>query len=125
MTWRAFQPNPPPARGTTSRMLLRLSLGRQALIIRQTRIEPGGDSGWHYHDGTLFVLVARGTLDHPGADCTPVTYRRWRIFREPSGPRHPHLARNLGPVPVLLYVLYLTPADSPLSHSVAPPECAR
>ncbi|MEV6319631.1 hypothetical protein AB0M45_00340 [Nocardia sp. NPDC051787] len=124
MTRREYQRNPAPAQGTASRVLFRFTLGRRAFILRQTLIEPGGTSGWHYHDGTLFVLVARGILDHPGADCAPVTYRRWRVFREPSGPRYPHVARNSGPVPVLLCVLYVTPVDSPLSRSVAPPPCA-
>ncbi|WP_067477987.1 hypothetical protein [Nocardia amamiensis] len=124
MTLREYQPNPAPAQGAASRILFRFRLGRRAFILRQTLIEPGGTSGWHYHDGTLFVLVARGTLDHPGADCAPVTYRRLRVFREPSGPRFPHVARNSGPVPVLLCVLYITPVDSPLSRSVAPPACA-
>ncbi|MBF6075614.1 cupin domain-containing protein [Nocardia beijingensis] len=122
--WSEFEVNAPPARGTASRVLFRFTVGRRAVILRQTLIEPGGSSGWHYHDGTLFVLVARGTLDHPGADCAPVTYRRWRVFREPSGPRYPHVARNLGTVPVLLCVLYVTPVGSPLSRSIPPPECA-
>ncbi|MGW4714843.1 hypothetical protein [Nocardia sp. NPDC004260] len=122
--WSDFEVNAAPAHGTASRVLFRFALGRWAVVLRQTLIEPGGSSGWHYHDGTLFVLVAQGTLDHPGADCAPVTYRRPRIFREPSGPRYPHVARNLGTVPVLLCVLYFTPVDSPLSRSVPPPECA-
>ncbi|MBF6219103.1 cupin domain-containing protein [Nocardia abscessus] len=122
--WPEFEVNAAPARGTASRVLFRFALGRRAVVLRQTIIEPGGSSGWHYHDGTLFVLVARGTLDHPGADCTPVTYRRGRVFREPSGPRYPHVARNLAAVPVLLCVLYITPVGRPLSHSVAPPPCA-
>lgn len=122
--WGEFEVNAAPAHGTASRVLFRLAVRRWAFILRQTLIEPGGSSGWHYHDGTLFVLVARGTLDHPGADCAPVAYRRWRVFREPSGPRYPHVARNSGTVPVLLCVLYVTPIDSPLSRSVAPPPCA-
>ncbi|MGK8511287.1 cupin domain-containing protein [Nocardia asiatica] len=123
--WGEFEANAAPAHGTASRVLFRFAVGRRAFVLRQTIIEPGGSSGWHYHDGTLFVLVARGTLDHPGADCAPVTYRRWRVFREPSGPRHPHVARNLGTTPVLLCVLYLTPVGSPLSRGIPPPECAR
>lgn len=99
-------------------MWFRCPLGRHELILRQTVIEPGGTSGRHYHDGTLLVLVARGTLDHPGADNTPVTYRRGRIFREPSGPSYPHVARNLGSIPVTLFALYWNPLGSPLSQSV-------
>ncbi|WP_067852569.1 cupin domain-containing protein [Nocardia shimofusensis] len=116
---RVLRPNPAPATGTASRIVLRLLLGSRELIVRHTVIEPGGSSGRHYHDGPLFVLVARGTLDHPYADGAPVRYRRGRIFREPSGPENRHVARNTGTEPVTLFVLYLNPKGSPLSHSVA------
>ncbi|MBF6540286.1 cupin domain-containing protein [Nocardia farcinica] len=117
----ALRPNPAPATGTASRVLMRLRLGRREVVVRHTVIAPGGSSGWHYHDGTLVVLVARGTLDHPYADGAPVTYRRPRVFREPSGPANCHVARNRGRDPVTLFVLYLNPAGSPLSRSVDPP----
>lgn len=93
--------------------------------MRHTVIEPGGSSGWHYHDGPLLVLVARGTLDHPYADGAPVRYGRGRIFREPSGPANRHVARNTGAERVTLFVLYLHPKGSPLSHSVARPDDLR
>ncbi|MBF6328942.1 hypothetical protein [Nocardia transvalensis] len=119
-----FRPNPAPATGTRSRVLARLRIARWEFVLRQTVIEPGGDSGWHFHDGTLFVLVTGSALDHPGTDCLPVTYRPWRVFREQSGPRHAHLARNGGTKPLMLTVVYINPAGSPLSHSIPPPECA-
>jgi len=118
---RALRPNPAPASGTASRILLRLTLGSRDLIVRHTVIEPGGTSGWHYHDGPLIVLVARGTLDHPYADGAPVRYRRRQIFREPSGPGNRHVARNLGAEPVTLIALYLLPKGSPLSRGAPGP----
>ncbi|WP_405159969.1 cupin domain-containing protein [Nocardia sp. NBC_01499] len=121
MTRREYRANAAPARGTASRVLLRFAIGRREFVLRQTIIEPGGSSGWHYHDGTLLVAVTRGTLDHPGADCAPVTYRRGRVFREPSGPQYPHVARNRSAVPVHLCVLYLNPLGSPLSRGVPAP----
>ncbi|RMI33974.1 cupin domain-containing protein [Nocardia stercoris] len=119
-----FRSNPAPAVGTRSRLLLRLRLGRREVLLRQTIIEPGGDSGWHYHDGTLIVLVTGAPLDHPGYDCRPVRYRPGRVFREPSGPGHRHLARNSGDRPLRLTVLYLNPVGSPLSRGVPSPPCA-
>ncbi|MFI5778240.1 cupin domain-containing protein [Nocardia sp. NPDC051570] len=119
-----FRPNPAPATHTRSRLLLRLRMFRWEVVLRQTIIEPGGDSGWHYHDGTLYVLVTGGGLDHPGIDCVPVVHRPGRIFREPSGPNHAHLARNSGTKPLMLTVVYLNPAGSALSRSVPPPKCA-
>ncbi|WP_253788266.1 cupin domain-containing protein [Nocardia amikacinitolerans] len=117
----ALVTNAAPASGTASRVLARFTIAGRDILLRQTVIDPGGTSGWHFHDGTLFVLVARGTLDHPGPDGAPVTYHRGRVFREPSGPRYPHVARNLGPAAVTLFVLYLNPKGSPLSRSIPPP----
>lgn len=122
---RDYRPNPAPATGTASRILARCTVAGREFVLRQTIVEPGGDSGWHFHDGTLFVLVTGNDLDHPGTDCVPVTHRRGRIFREPSGREHAHLARNLGPNPLKLTVLYINPQGSPLSRGIAPPTCAQ
>jgi quercetin dioxygenase-like cupin family protein len=93
-------------------------------ITREITIQPGGSTGWHYHDGRVFGVVREGTLTHNIADCsvdgvwaagTPVT--------EPSGPDHVHIGRNLGPGPVVLWVDYIQPAGTPLSVEVADPGC--
>ncbi|UGT59152.1 hypothetical protein [Nocardia asteroides] len=115
-----LRPNPAPAHGTASREWFRRILARREFVLRQTVIDPGGSSGWHYHDGTLLVLVTRGTLDHPDARRTPIRYPRWRVFREPSGPRYPHVARNSGSEPVTIWVLYRNPPGAPLSRHVDP-----
>ncbi|WP_245721498.1 GNAT family N-acetyltransferase [Nocardia crassostreae] len=104
-----FRPNPPPAIGTASRELARFTLLGREVVLRQTLIAPGGRTGWHFHDGTLLVLVTGSALDHPGLDCAPVTKRPWRVFREPSGRANAHLARNSGPNPLRLTVLYINP----------------
>lgn len=36
----------------------------------QVTIAPGGTTGRHFHQGTLYALVKAGTLSHAGADCT-------------------------------------------------------
>ncbi|APE38906.1 hypothetical protein BOX37_31670 [Nocardia mangyaensis] len=118
---REFRPNPAPAVGTASRTLLRLRVAGHDIVLRRTRIAPGGTSGWHYHDGTLFVVVTRGVLDHPYLERGPAEYPRFHVFREPSGPANAHVARNGGPTETRILVLYLNPANSPLSHSVPPP----
>ncbi|WP_245719884.1 cupin domain-containing protein [Nocardia uniformis] len=122
---RGYRPNPAPATGTASRVLIRFTVAGREFVLRRTVIEPGGQSGWHYHDGTLWVLVTGGDLDHPWTDCVPLTHRRGRIFREPGGRAHAHLARNLGATPVKLTVLYIKPAGSPLARGIDPPPCAR
>ncbi|WP_157574057.1 cupin domain-containing protein [Nocardia jejuensis] len=120
---REFHPNPAPAVCTASRVLARFTWGKREFVLRQTILAPGGDSGWHYHDGTLLVLVTGGPLDHPATDCVPVTKRPYRCFREPSGRDHAHLARNTGSAPVRLTVLYINPSGCPLSQSIPPPPC--
>lgn len=122
---RGYRANPAPASGTASRVLFRFSCAGKELVLRQTVLAPGGYTGWHYHDGTLFVLVTGGPLDHPGTDLRPVVKRPWRIFREPPGRAHAHLARNSGTRGVKLTVLYVNPAGSPLSRPIdAPPGAA-
>lgn len=118
---REFRTNPAPAIGTASRTLFRLRLAGRDIIVRRTRIAPGGTSGWHYHDGTLFVLVTHGTLDHPYLHRGPTEYPRFRVFREPSGPTNAHVARNKGTVETRILVLYVNPPNSPLSHPVPAP----
>ncbi|MEU4599155.1 hypothetical protein [Nocardia sp. NPDC023988] len=118
---REFVVNPAPAVGTASRTLLRLRLAGRDIVVRRTRIVPGGTSGWHFHDGTLFVLVTRGVLDHPYLARGPAEYRRFRLFREPSGPDNAHVARNNGTTEVRILVLYVNPAGAPLSRQVPPP----
>lgn len=120
-----YRSNPAPAVGTRSRIFARVRVGRWELVVRRTIVEPGGDSGWHYHDGTLFVLVTGSTLNHPGMDCVPVTYRPGRIFREPAGAAHAHTARNRSRKALQLTVFYILPAGSPLSRPVPAPGCDR
>ncbi|WP_054815339.1 hypothetical protein [Nocardia arizonensis] len=122
--WRPpeFRPNPAPAVGTSSRVLFRFTLLGRDILLRQTVIDPGGSSGWHYHDGKLLVLVTEGALDHHGAALVPVTHRSPGLFRERSGPRHAHVARNRGARPAAITVLYVNPAGAPLSRAVATPE---
>ncbi|PRC43277.1 cupin, partial [Mycobacterium sp. ITM-2017-0098] len=33
-------------------------------ITREITIAPGGSTGWHYHDPTVYGLVRSGTLTH-------------------------------------------------------------
>jgi hypothetical protein len=54
-----------------------------------------------------------------GLALIPVT----AAFTEPSGPQHVHIGRNLGTQPVVLDVLYVDPAGSPLSEDAPNPGC--
>src|SRR3954452_18616393 len=41
-------------------------------ITKEITIQPGGSTGWHYHDGGVFGVVREGTLTRTMADCSVV-----------------------------------------------------
>ena len=92
-------------------------------ITREITIAPGGSTGWHYHDGRVFGVVREGTLTRTMADCTNIVSETGAAVTEESGSKHVHIGRNLGPVPVKLWVDYIEPAGAPLSVDVPDPGC--
>jgi quercetin dioxygenase-like cupin family protein len=90
-------------------------------ITRRITIAPGGSTGWHYHDGRVFGVVREGTLTRTLTDCKDVVDPTGAPVVEGSGPDHAHNGRNLGAVPVVLWVDYISPAGAPLSVEVPPP----
>ena len=114
----------PPGPGVTGTILWQTTVNGKDYILREITIPPGQSTGWHYHDGELHGLVKQGTLTHYDATCaTDGVYRAGRTISEPSGPDHVHLGRNLGRTSVVLDVLYVNPAGSPLSEDAANPGC--
>jgi quercetin dioxygenase-like cupin family protein len=114
-----------PSSGVTGTILSTTTVAGKDYILREITIAPGGTTGWHYHDGTLYAVVAQGTLTHDMSDCTVNgVYGPGSAFTEPSGADHVHIGRNLGTTPVVLYVLYVDPAGSPLSEDAPNPGCA-
>lgn len=112
------------ARGTmTDHFRLRAD-GATEFVVRQITIQPGGDTGWHYHPGTVLAVVQRGTLTHTDANCRSVSYRAGQSLVEPSGSKHVHIGRNLGPEPVELYVTYVDPIGSPRPSTRPAPDAA-
>jgi quercetin dioxygenase-like cupin family protein len=92
-------------------------------ITKEITIQPGGSTGWHYHDGRVFGVVREGTLTRTMGDCTDVVSPTGAAVTEDSGPNHVHNGRNLGPVPVVLWVDYIEPAGRPLAVDVPDPGC--
>jgi len=111
-----------PPRGVTGTILAEWSAGDTDYVLREITVQPGGSTGWHFHDGTLYAAVKDGTLTRTMSDCTTT-------FTHPTGttlveePAHVHLGRNLGTEAVVLLVLYVNPAGSPLSQDAANPGC--
>ncbi|MEV6732150.1 cupin domain-containing protein [Streptomyces sp. NPDC051364] len=78
--------------------------GAEDLAGREVVIEPGGCTGWHFHRVPLIALVKSGTLTRILHDNSVVVHLPGASFVEPPGVEHLHLGRNLGTVPVVLYV---------------------
>ncbi|MFC3962171.1 cupin domain-containing protein [Nocardia jiangsuensis] len=94
------------------------------LVARRITIGPGGSTGWHFHDGPVFGVIAAGELTHPGPDCVAPIYRAGSFINEPAGEWNTHVGQNLGSEPVVLYVVYAPPAGDPLFRDAPAPECA-
>lgn len=117
--------NATPSSGVSGTILAQTTVGGKDYILREITIQPGGSTGWHYHDGTLYAMVKQGTLTRTESDCTTnMTYQAGSTLTEVSGDDHVHIGRNPGTEPVVLDVLYVDPAGSPLAEDAANPGCS-
>ncbi|GLZ32172.1 cupin [Lentzea sp. NBRC 105346] len=113
-----------PSRGVTGKILAQKTVGDKDYVLREITITPGGSTGWHYHDGTLYALVKKGTITRTFSDCTTTeVHHAGQSLREPSGADHVHIGRNLGSSDIVLEVLYVLPTGSPLARDAANPGC--
>ncbi|WP_207546960.1 cupin domain-containing protein [Mycobacterium kubicae] len=104
--------------GATYDVVAQSSEQGRSFVIRDTTIDPGGSIGWHWHQGTVIALVKQGTLYHLRSDCTvDAIYRAGDSFIEPRGPEHVHDGRNYGTTPVVLEIMYVVLAGSPLAQA--------
>lgn len=117
--------NATPPSGVSGVIISKTTVGGKDYILRRITVQPGGSTGWHWHDGTLYAFVETGTLTHTDSDCvTTNVYHEGAVFVEPSGASNVHIGRNLGTTPLVLDVLYVDPAGSPLSESAPNPGCS-
>ncbi|GAB2863524.1 cupin domain-containing protein [Lentzea nigeriaca] len=112
-----------PSRGVTAREIAKWSVGDKDYVIREITVAAGGTTGWHRHDGTLYAVVKQGVLTRTMSDCTTnfVHHRGDTVIEEPA---HVHIGRNLGAEPMVLQVLYVNPAGTPLSRDEPNPGCS-
>jgi quercetin dioxygenase-like cupin family protein len=111
-----------PGSGVTGTILAQKTIGHTDYTLREITVQPGGYTGWHFHDGTLYAYVKAGTLTHNLADCSiDGIFGAGRAFTEQ--PDQVHIGRNLGTTPLVLEVLYVLPAGSPLSEDAPDPGC--
>lgn len=113
-----------PPSGVTARLLWQTTIGHTDYVVREITVAPGGTTGWHWHDGTLYGVVKSGTLTHEMADCQTVeTYGPGAGIVEHSGSDEVHRGVNVGTVPMVLDVLYVNPHGASLSEDAADPGC--
>jgi quercetin dioxygenase-like cupin family protein len=113
-----------PPVGVTATIIYQKTVGDTDYILREITIQPGGTTGWHWHEGTLYGVIKSGTLTHEMSDCTTIeTYRPRQPITEESGAEHAHRGVNLGDTPLVLDVLYVNPKGAPLSDDAADPGC--
>ena len=113
-----------PAVGTQAVTLSQNTVDGVDYITREITIAPGGSTGWHYHDPTVYGIVRTGTLTRFLANCqVDGTYPAGSAVAEISGPDHVHVGRNLGAEPLVMWVSYVAPAGTPAAVSVPDPSC--
>jgi len=97
---------------------------RADIVTQEVTIAVGGDTGWHTHFGSAFVLVKSGTFALTRADgCQTNVYTAGEGFVE--GPNDVHIGRNVGSVPVDIIATYTNvPIGGAVATSVpAPSDC--
>jgi quercetin dioxygenase-like cupin family protein len=113
-----------PSHEVQAETLSQATLAGHDYVTKQITIAPGGSTGWHWHPGRVFGVIRSGTLTHDSADCSvDGVYPAGAPITEESGPGHVHVGRNLGPDPVVMWVLYVNPAGQPLVVDAPNPGC--
>lgn len=113
-----------PGEGVEGFVMSQATYKGKDYISKQLTIAPGGTTGWHYHPGQIYGLVREGTLTHYRSDCSiDGVYETGASISEASGPGYVHMGRNEGSTPLVLWVLYIDPAGSPLAIDAPDPGC--
>ncbi|MDT7796096.1 MAG: hypothetical protein QOD59_5537 [Mycobacterium sp.] len=112
-----------PSENTDAIVISQSTVDGVDYITREITIQPGGSTGWHYHDGRVFGVIREGTLTRTMADCSVVVSPAGSAVVEDRGPDHVHIGRNLGPEPLKMWIDYIEPAGAPLAVDVPDPGC--
>ncbi|MCE7002676.1 cupin domain-containing protein [Kibdelosporangium philippinense] len=116
--------NATPSSGVTGTIISETTVAGKDIIVREITIAPGGTTGWHHHDGTLYAYVRSGTLTHNKSDCSiDGIYHAGDALIEQAGADNVHVGRNLGTTPMVLDVVYVLPAGAPLAVDEPNPGC--
>ncbi|BBY64691.1 cupin [Mycolicibacterium helvum] len=113
-----------PGEGVEGVVMSQATRGGKDYISREITIAPGGTTGWHYHPGQVFSVIREGTLTHYDGDCSvDGVYNAGDAITERSGTGYVHEGRNEGSTPLVMWVLYIDPAGSPLAVDMPNPGC--
>jgi quercetin dioxygenase-like cupin family protein len=113
-----------PSSGISSTTISQRTVDGTTYTLKEITIQPGGGTGWHYHNGPVYGIVLKGVLTHSDANCaTDGVYSSGDFIAEMSGADHVHIGRNLGSTPVILDALYVDPAGSALTVDAPNPGC--
>ncbi|MEV8352376.1 cupin domain-containing protein [Streptomyces niveus] len=114
----------PGGPGVLGEVISRATVGDKDYILRRITIPAGQATGWHFHEGTLYALVEKGTLSHFDSTCeSSGVHPAGGALTEAPGAQNVHIGRNLGSVPLVLDVLYVLPHGAPLSRDAPNPGC--
>jgi quercetin dioxygenase-like cupin family protein len=113
-----------PGYGVDGVILSQATFRGHDYVTRQITIEPGGSTGWHFHDGRVYGLIKEGTLTHNTSDCSvDGIFNPGDTITEAAGSGDVHIGRNLGQTAVVMQVVYIDPVGSPLSDDAPDPGC--
>ena len=117
--------SPQPVAPSVVTTIYEVTVGDTHYVLKHVELPPGANSGWHYHDGPVHVLVTSGELTHIQADCTlDGVFTAGQIWHEPPGKEKAHIAVNNGNVMTTLEVLYVLPVGAPAARPLTPePAC--
>ena len=90
-------------------------------MFQDWTVYPNGNTGWHYHPGSLLITVAEGTVDWFDMACNKHVRKPGEFFTEDS---EPHFVRNSSAAPARLIITYVIAKGLTFKiYSPAPP-CA-
>ena len=113
-----------PSAGIEVNTMVQSTLNGKDFVTRELTIAAGGTTGWHYHPGEVFGVIKQGTLTHYNSDCSiDGVYNAGDAISEGSGAGYVHEGRNEGPVPIVMWVLYIKHEGSPLAVDMPNPGC--
>jgi quercetin dioxygenase-like cupin family protein len=99
--------------------------GSSDVEVARLTIPPGGDGGWHQHNGYVLVTVSSGTAsfyDRDDPSCASHRYVAGDGVLEV--PNHPHITRNESDQPLVLMIVAITPSGQHSDKDMpASPHC--